>query len=431
MSSERCPSRRPSSSPAAGLALEDGFLHDAHATGFPELLRHSIAETRRRPRTHRSSSCGHGSLGIGLRRLASQRIVAGPAAIEPADVVRRLGAMQAQDYSPVALGDRRHGSRYGTAAGVERAIAERQILRTWLMRGTIHFAPPEDVRWLLAPVRSAPARPPRRDAARSSGSPRPHIERCAELLSDALAGDRRLTPPRGDATVRRGGHRDAGQRGYHILVRLARSALICLGPMQGKQQTFVLLDDWAPRGAVARALPRGVAVARWRRASPPVAGPVTAQDFARWAGIPVSDAEQGLRAAAGLAARSLGRHRATGSPPSGQTRRRRPRGAGGRTCWPGSTSTSSATRIATPCSTPRMPTRSPRAPTACSGRSSWSAVRSSAPGREPRGQKLTIALQPFAREAADARRAARPEAARYRDFLGLAAGPEPVLNADP
>ena len=38
-----------------------------------------------------------------------------------------------------------------------------------------------------------------------------------------------------------------GQRGYHILVRLAKSGLICLGPMQGKQQTFVLLDDWAPR----------------------------------------------------------------------------------------------------------------------------------------------------------------------------------------
>ena len=32
---------------------------------------------------------------------------------------------------------------------MERAIADRQIVRTWLMRGTIHFAAPEDVRWLL------------------------------------------------------------------------------------------------------------------------------------------------------------------------------------------------------------------------------------------------------------------------------------------
>ena len=47
--------------------------------------------------------------------------------------------------------------------------------------------------------------------------------------------------------------------GYHILFRLAQERLICLGPMQGKQQTVVLLDDWAPRGALARALPRAVA----------------------------------------------------------------------------------------------------------------------------------------------------------------------------
>ena len=33
---------------------------------------------------------------------------------------------------------------------VEDAIAERQIVRTWLLRGTIHFAAPEDVRWILA-----------------------------------------------------------------------------------------------------------------------------------------------------------------------------------------------------------------------------------------------------------------------------------------
>ena len=84
-----------------------------------------------------------------LRRLASQRIVASRRCGQPADVVRRLGAVQAQDYyqSLWAIGSR---LRSGTAAKVERAIAERRIVRTWLMRGTIHFAPPEDVRWLLA-----------------------------------------------------------------------------------------------------------------------------------------------------------------------------------------------------------------------------------------------------------------------------------------
>ncbi len=85
---------------------------------------------------------------IGLRRLASQRVL-GQRLERPADVVRWLGAVQAQDYGQAlwAIGAR---LRRGTAALVEEAIEDRQIVRTWLMRGTIHFAPPEDVRWLLA-----------------------------------------------------------------------------------------------------------------------------------------------------------------------------------------------------------------------------------------------------------------------------------------
>ena len=109
---------------------------------------------------------------IALRRLVSQRIVAGARCEQPADVVRRLGAMQAQDYSQSlwAVGSR---LRAGTAEGVERAIEQRQIVRTWLMRGTIHFAPPEDVRWLLGLVRRRASRPPRLAAASNWGSRRP------------------------------------------------------------------------------------------------------------------------------------------------------------------------------------------------------------------------------------------------------------------
>ncbi|MDB4887961.1 MAG: hypothetical protein JWN79_3399 [Gemmatimonadetes bacterium] len=35
-------------------------------------------------------------------------------------------------------------------AEVERAIEERTIVRTWPMRGTLHFVPAADVRWMLA-----------------------------------------------------------------------------------------------------------------------------------------------------------------------------------------------------------------------------------------------------------------------------------------
>lgn len=241
---------------------------------------------------------------IGLRRLASQRVL-GTRFAHPADVVRWLGAVQAQDYgqSLWAIGSR---LRRGTAATVERAIAERQIVRTWLMRGTIHFAAPEDVRWLLAlcAPRLAAAEARR---AQQLGLTQAELDRSAEVLRGALSGDRRLSRPDVLRLFEESGIETTGQRGYHVLARLALDALICIGPMDGKQPTFVLLEDWAPR-AQARELSREESLADLAARFAASRGPVTDHDLARWAGITLTDARQGLRVAAApaLATRSFG-----------------------------------------------------------------------------------------------------------------------------
>jgi hypothetical protein len=239
--------------------------------------------------------------GIGLRRLASQRVSAGRFD-EPADVVRWLGALQAQDYqqSLWAIGAR---LRAGTADDVERAIADRQILRTWLMRGTIHFAASEDVRWLTALCTPRLLAADEKRCAQI-GLSAADIERSAELLRDALAGDHRLTRPEVMELLEREGIQTGGGHGYHILFRLALESLICLGPMHGKQQTIVLLDDWAPR-AQSRELSRETALAALAARFAASRGPVTANDLARWAGITVGDAKRGLGEAEGLAVRTL------------------------------------------------------------------------------------------------------------------------------
>ena len=238
---------------------------------------------------------------IGLRRLASQRVAAGRLT-HAADVVRWLGAVQAQDYHQAlwAIGSR---MRAGTVDLVERAIAERQIVRTWLMRGTIHFAPPEDVRRLLAVV--AP-RLAVGDARRQQqlGLAQADVERSAGLLGEALAGDRRLSRPEVMALLEDNGVATAGGHGYHILWRLAQDGLICLGPIRDRQQTFVLLDDWAPgTGAGADGVADAVAALAGRFAAS--RGPVTAHDFARWTGITVADARRGLADAPGLVTQEL------------------------------------------------------------------------------------------------------------------------------
>src|SRR5436305_7995231 len=80
-------------------------------------------------------------------RLFSQRIE-GEKCEKPEEVVRWMGALQAQDYqqSLWAIGLR---CREATVAGIEQAIADRKIVRTWPMRGTLHFVPAEDTKWML------------------------------------------------------------------------------------------------------------------------------------------------------------------------------------------------------------------------------------------------------------------------------------------
>jgi hypothetical protein len=69
--------------------------------------------------------------------------------------------------------------------------------------------------------------------------------------------------------------------------------LICSGPRRGKQFTYALLDERVPSGGD---LPRAEALAVLARRYFASRGPATVQDFARWSGLTVADAKQGLAA---------------------------------------------------------------------------------------------------------------------------------------
>jgi hypothetical protein len=226
---------------------------------------------------------------IGLRRLLNQRI-AGATFQTPADVVRWMGAMQAQDYHQAlwAIGLRMQAA---TVAQVEQAIAAGHILRTWPMRGTIHFVPPDDAKWMLtlcaARMLAADAR-----RMRQLDLTLEIIERCQAVFVDALSGGKRLTRAAMLTLLENAGISTAGQRGYHILWYLAQSGVICLGPMEDKQQTVALLDEWAPH---AHDLPREEALAELTRRFFISHGPATLADFARWSGLTMTDAKAGVR----------------------------------------------------------------------------------------------------------------------------------------
>lgn len=231
---------------------------------------------------------------LGSARLLHQAIARCTLAT-PADVVRSLVALQAQDFPgakwSVAL---RVAGGTATDAAIERAIADRAIVRTWPMRGTLHFVAPEDVRWLLALLT------PRVLA----GAARRHREleldtktfsRAARLFEKHLHGRAPLTRSEIMTLLGRAKIATAHQRGYHLLWWAAQNGLICFGPVQGKEQTFVWLDDWIPP---AKLPSRNAALATLAQRYFTSHGPATLADFAWWSGLKITDARAGLEAAA-------------------------------------------------------------------------------------------------------------------------------------
>lgn len=228
-------------------------------------------------------------MDIARLRLHSQNI-SGKKFTNPARAVAWMGAMQSQDYQQAlwAVGVR---CQNATRAQVEKAISQKKIIRTWLLRGTLHFTTPQQVRAMLQ------VSAPHNLAANKTRCLQLDIDdkllrRCHQIFYKALQGHKRLTRPGMMALLEKNKINPSGQRGYHILWSLAQSSLLCMGPMQDRQQTFVLLDEWAGEGShydheAALAYIAGRYIASH--------GPATAADFAGWARITGAEAKQGLQ----------------------------------------------------------------------------------------------------------------------------------------
>ncbi|HEV8190868.1 MAG TPA: winged helix DNA-binding domain-containing protein [Ktedonobacterales bacterium] len=228
---------------------------------------------------------------IAHRRLLHHHI-AGERFGHPDEVVTWMGAMQAQDYQQAlwAVGLRMSAP---TLASVEEAIASGKIVRTWPMRGTLHFVAAENVKWMLELLA------PRRLAADGTRLRQLELDerilaRCGQLFRDALRGGKRLSRAAMMRLLEDAQINPTGQRGYHILWYLAQTGLICLGPIEGNEQTFVLLDEWVP---VARQLSREAALAELAGCYFASHSPATVTDFAGWAGLTLADARAGLETA--------------------------------------------------------------------------------------------------------------------------------------
>jgi hypothetical protein len=221
-------------------------------------------------------------------RLLNQQIV-NTTCKSPYDVVSTLGAVQAQDYYNAlwAIGLRLPKA---LESDIEEALNTRSIVRTWPMRGTLHFVAAEDAKWMLQLMTP-------RIIAKSAGIYRQSelndqiFKQSKDLFIKALEGGKSLIRDEMYQILNNAGISSSGQRGLHILGHHAQNGLICFGKRAGKQQTFVLLDEWI---ANFRTLSREESLAEIALRYFKSHGPATLNDFVWWTGLKVSEAKEAV-----------------------------------------------------------------------------------------------------------------------------------------
>jgi hypothetical protein len=215
----------------------------------------------------------------------------------PATILRQVVGLQAQVLSAAALGMRVRSTGLH-ASDVSKALNDDpSIVRTWLMRGTLHVVAADDIRWLvqlLGPV-----------FVRAFATRHAQLGLDEDLRTRGVAAIRRILTESGPLTryelvdrlrARNIGLNPKTQAPIHLIGLAALQGVLSVGPERGDGESrYVLLDDWVPRAA---AMPsREEALAELVRRYFAAYGPATIEDFKAWSGIPMAEARLGVTGA--------------------------------------------------------------------------------------------------------------------------------------
>ena len=240
---------------------------------------------------------------VALRRLRAHRL-AGPPLSRAVDVVGWLGAVQAQEL-PVARWSLAQRARGVTNATVERDLAAGRILRTHVLRPTWHFVLPADIRWMVeltAPRITAKMAYYDRELELTEAL----YARCDRLIAKALSDGRHRTRRELRAVLHSGGVAVNPRRLGHIMLRAELDLVVCSGAPAGKQQTYALVEQRAPR---SRPRPRDEALGDLARRYFASHGPATLKDYMWWSSLTASDAKRGIEIAGSRLRREVVAHR--------------------------------------------------------------------------------------------------------------------------
>jgi hypothetical protein len=229
------------------------------------------------------------------RRRAAAQLLHRPTAVsDPVEVARATAGIQAQDQ-PAARLSFRSRSRRLYAADIDRArTVDRSLLRTWLMRMTIHLIPTEDAAWML-PLFEPKIEHWSRRRLDQLGMKEADVARALRIVARALDGDGALTRPElGERVVAGGVELDSMTR-LHVMGCAVVSGIACLGPDRGASACLVRRQDWLGDLPV---VDRKLALAELARRYLGGFGPASDRDLAYWSGLGLREVRAGLEAIA-------------------------------------------------------------------------------------------------------------------------------------
>jgi hypothetical protein len=213
----------------------------------------------------------------------------GPALPGPEEVLRRLGAMQSQEFAVAkwSVAQRADGV---TEQAMAREFANGTILRTHVLRPTWHFVLAKDIRWMLELTA------PRINALnayyyRKFGLDEDVFAKTNGIFERVLSGDRHLTRTELAAELERAGIEASGLQLGYILMRAEIDAVLCSGAPSGRQQTYALLAERVPK---TRHVAREKALADLTLRYFSSRGPATLKDFVQWSSLTAADGKAGL-----------------------------------------------------------------------------------------------------------------------------------------
>lgn len=223
-------------------------------------------------------------------RLQSQRITGAPLQ-KPHEVAAWFCGIQAQDdaHARWAIGLRLQQPQH---AAVEKAIDDKQLIRTWAMRGTLHLFAAADVRWVTALTA------PRVQRLLAGRLVRLELDaktmaKAHRTIIRALGGGKLLNRTELTTVLARAGIEASGIRLSHILLHMTTELLLCYGPRRGSELTYMLLDEHVAPSATKT---RDAALAELAQRFVNSRGPVTLADFCWWAGVNMTEGRAALAA---------------------------------------------------------------------------------------------------------------------------------------